>query len=74
MNSRVEIDFKIFNNQCEVKSVLKLVYMSYSIITCNWICTNKAGCFFLLTWISFSAISLDSLDKMLKTQPKSTCE
>lgn len=35
MNSRVEIDFKIFNNQCEVKSVLKLVYMIYSIITCN---------------------------------------
>lgn len=33
-----------------------------------------AGFFFLLTWISFSAISLDSLDKMLKTQPNSTCE
>lgn len=80
MNSRVEIDFKIFNNQCEVKSVLKLVYMSYSIIT--WVILSlhapefvlMAGFFFLLTWISFSAISLDSLDKMLKTQPNSTCE
>lgn len=30
-----------------------------------------AGIFILLTWISFSAISLDSLDKMLKTEPKS---
>lgn len=33
-----------------------------------------AGIFILLTWISFSAISLDSLDKMLKTEPKSICE
>lgn len=29
-----------------------------------------ASIFILLTWISFSAISLDSLDKMLKTKPK----
>lgn len=73
MNSRVEIDFKIFNNQCEVKSVLKLVYMSYSSLHATEF-VLMAGFFFLLTWISFSAISLDSLDKMLKTQPNSTCE
>lgn len=73
MNSRVEIDFKIFNNQCETQKrtkigVHELFYHYMQLNLYLW------QVFFLLTWISFSAISLDSLDKMLKTQPKSTCE